>query len=216
MDYDNLAASPITKAALENLLSDMEGPRIRLYRAVIGEDIRFRPDDEVKDDGDEDEADEDTDGNEDEAGDEDENDNFGDDYEDGDVDPRSKIDLGRHPMEYHVYEVWAEKHDGTLSYWIYSADYIVEDGDSTNTADGEATRAEAIQYVEEALSYEHAEEFDEDRADLDWSSKDADGNKTVDFPEDDVILGYWEDNESIVQRDEMTGRGEEWFSCVQV
>jgi hypothetical protein len=208
MDYDNLAASPITKAALENLLSDMEGPRIRLYRAVIGEDIRFRPDDEVKDDGDEDEADEDTDGNEDEAGDEDENDNFGDDYEDGDVD--------RHPMEYHVYEVWAEKHDGTLSYWIYSADYIVEDGDSTNTADGEATRAEAIQYVEEALSYEHAEEFDEDRVDLDWSSKDADGNKTVDFPEDDVILGYWEDNESIVQRDEMTGRGEEWFSCVQV
>jgi hypothetical protein len=87
----------------------------------------------------------------------------------------------------------------------------VEDGASINTADREATRAEAIHHVEEALSYEHAEEFDEDRADLDWSSKDADGNKTFDFPEDDVILAYWEDNESIIKRDEMTGRGEEWF-----
>jgi hypothetical protein len=73
MDYDDLDACPITKAALENLSSDSEGPRTRLYRAVIGE---------------------------------------------------------------------------------------------------------------EALRYEHASEFDEDRVDLDWSSKDADGNKTVDFPED--------------------------------
>jgi hypothetical protein len=128
-----------------------------------------------------------------------------------DVDPRSKIDLGRHPMEYHVYEVWAEKHGGAPSYWIYSADYIVEDGASTNTADGEATGAEAIQHVEEALSYEHAEEFDENRVDLDWNSKDADGNKTVDLPEDDKILGYSADNESIINRDEMAGRGEEWF-----
>jgi hypothetical protein len=102
MDYDDLAASPTTKAALKNLSSDVEGPRIRLYRAVFGEDIRFRPDDEAKNDGDEDEADKDKDGDEDEDGDEGENDNFGDDYEDEDVDPRSKIDLGRHPMEYHV------------------------------------------------------------------------------------------------------------------
>jgi hypothetical protein len=84
MDYDDLDACPITKAALENLSSDSEGPRTRLYRAVIGEDIRFRPDDEAKDDGDEDEEDKDKDG--------DEND------EEEDVDPRSKIDLGRHPM----------------------------------------------------------------------------------------------------------------------
>jgi hypothetical protein len=131
----------------------------------------------------------------------------GDEDEEEDVDPRSKIDLGRHPMEYHVYEVWVEKHGGVLSYWIYSADYIVEDGASTNTAHGEATRAEAIQHVEEASSYEHASEFDEDRVDLDWNSKDADGNKTVYFPEDDVILGYWEDNESIITREEMAGWG---------
>jgi hypothetical protein len=55
MDCDDLDACPITKAALENLSSDSEGPRTRLYRAVIGEDIRFRPHDEAKDDGDEDE-----------------------------------------------------------------------------------------------------------------------------------------------------------------
>jgi hypothetical protein len=134
----------------------------------------------------------------------------GDEDEEEDVDPRSKIDLGRHLMEYHVYEVWVEKHGGVLSYWIYSADYIVEDGASTNTAHGEATRAEAIQHVEEASSYEHASEFDEDRVDLDWNSKDADGNKTVYFPEDDVILGYWEDNESIITREEMAC----WGSCV--
>jgi hypothetical protein len=96
MDYDDLDACPITKAALENLSSDSEGPRTRLYRAVIGE---------------------------------------------------------------------------------------------------------------EALRYEHASEFDEDRVDLDWSSKDADGNKTVDFPEDDAILGHWEDNESIIMREEMAGWG---------
>jgi hypothetical protein len=205
MDYDDLAASPITKAALDNLSSDMEGSRIRLYRAVIGEDIRFRLDDEAEDGEIEDEEDKDNDGDEDEDGDEGENDNFGDDDEDDDVDHRSNIDLGRHPMVYHVYEVWAEKHGGALSYWIYGTDYIVEDGASTNTADGEATRAEAIQHVEEALSYDHAEEFDEDRADLDWDSKDADGNKTVDFPEDDVILGYWEDNESLIMKEEMVG-----------
>jgi len=68
----------------------------------------------------------------------------------------------------------------------------VQDGDSTTFVNEEATRAEAIEHVQEATRYEdeEVEDIKEYRIDLSWSSRDADGNETIDFPEDDEVLEY--------------------------
>jgi hypothetical protein len=88
---------------------------------------------------------EDENGYEDKDEDEDEDDNGEDIDEDNDgddgIDPRNKIDIGRHPIEFRIYEVWAQKDRGSVKYWIYSADYIMEDGDSKPDCNEEATRA---------------------------------------------------------------------------
>lgn len=176
--------SPTTTNDIKRLSADPSDRHIRLYRAVIKEDIRLRHVDK----GDDEDEEDNEDGNDE--------DNNEDGDEDDDVDPRLRIDLDRDPIEYHIYEVWAQKHRKSVKYWIYSADYVVEGGAIVYGVEGEATRAEAIEHVEEACSYEDAEDMNEDRGGFDWASKDAEGNKTVDFPEDDKVLSYLLENES--------------------
>jgi hypothetical protein len=142
--------------------------------------------------------DEDEDEDEDDNGEDIDEDNDGDDG----IDPRNKIDIGRHPIEFRIYEVWAQKDRGSVKYWIYSADYIMEDGDSKPDCNEEATRAEAIAHVVEANDYEDPEEWQENRIELEWLSKGADGERNVDFPQEDDILEYWDENEWMIERDE--------------
>jgi hypothetical protein len=167
-------ASPSTRDAIDRLSADMEGPHLRLYRAVIEEDIRLQK----------------------KLGEESENES-----EDDGINPRKKIDLGRHLIEFHIYEVWAKKDGDTVKYWIFSADYIMDDGSLVSSCNEEATRAEAIAHVVEASSYEEAEDVDVDHVELDWSSKDEDGNKIADFPEECDILESLEENEWMIERD---------------
>lgn len=177
--------SPTTTDAIKRLSADLEGPYARLYRAMIEEDIRLRSKEDDDGDG-EDEGDDEADNpDRDEGEDEDED-------REEDIDPRKRIELGRDPIEYHIYEVCAQRDGDLVRYWIYSADYIVEDGDSANIVNEEATRAEAIAHVQEACSYEdkNVEDMKEDRISLSWNSRDANGDKTIDFPEDDEVLEY--------------------------
>ena len=178
--------SPSTRDAIDRLSADTEGPHLRLYRAVIEEDIRLQEKlgEESKDEADD---------NEEDGGDNGE--------EDDGIDPRKKIDLGRHPIEFHIYEVWAKKDGDTVKYWIFSADYIMDDGSLVSGCNEEATRAEAIAHVLEASSYEEAEDVDVDLIELNWSSKDEDGNKIADFPEECDILESLEENEWMIERD---------------
>jgi hypothetical protein len=87
---------------IERLGASTDGHHVRVYRAVIKEDIRFarKSEDEVEND---------------EDNDEDFNDEDVDDDDDG-MDSRKKIDIDRHPIEFHIYEVWARKHGTSIKY----------------------------------------------------------------------------------------------------
>jgi hypothetical protein len=160
-------ASPSTLDAIERLEASPGGPHLKLYRAVIEQDIRMLSERE-----DETEAEDDV---------------------SEDVDPREKIDIGKHPIEYYIYEVWARKYKGLVRYWIFSARYSMEDGDAERWYNEEATRAEAIAHVAEASNYEDAEDFKEADSPLDWSSK-APGEEIA-FPSEAEILEYLDENE---------------------
>lgn len=170
MDADDIRpASPSTLHAIERLDADPDSPHLRIYRAVIKQDIRkLSPlEDETED---------------------------CEDKEDDGTDPREKIGIGKHPIEYYVYEVLAQKHEGSVRYFIFSAEYSMEDGDSKRWCEEEATRAEAIEHVAEASSWEDAEEMVED----------PEGFK---FPTEDEILGWLDEDEWLINRD---GRSMGW------
>lgn len=209
--------SPSDLNAIERLEASPGDPHLRIYRAVIKQDIRklSEHEDEIEDadngreeddDGEGAEADKEDeqecdDGDDKEEDDEEDNEEENEekyDEDDDDVDPREKIDIGKHPIEYYVYEVLVQKHGDSISYFIFSAKYSMEDGDAEHWCNDVATREEAIAHVVEALSYEDAESPEEE-SELDWTSKAA--GEEIPFPSEDELIDYWDENEEEIERD---------------
>jgi len=99
--------SPTTFSAIERVGAAPDGPHLKIFRAVIEQDIRLlsKAEDET-----EAKAEAERDNNEAE---EDENE---------DADPRKCVDIGQHPIEYYIYEVCAQKYKRSVRYWIFFAE----------------------------------------------------------------------------------------------
>ena len=58
-----------------------------------------------------------------------------------DGEEEEEVDIGMHPIEFYIYEVWAQKHKKSVFYWIYSVKYSMEDGGVERWCDEQANRA---------------------------------------------------------------------------
>jgi hypothetical protein len=181
--------SPTTFRAIERVGAAPDGPHLKIFRAVIEQDIRLlsKAEDEIEAEAEADEeAEEEKEAEEDETEAEKDK-NEAEEDENEDADPRKCVDIGQHPIEYYIYEVWAHKHKRSVTYWIFSAEWSMEDGDYKRWRDEPVTRDEAIEHVAEAFGYEDKDDIDVEPGAFDWSSEAA-------FPADSDILEYLVEN----------------------